>query len=172
MSNNETYKNHTHLEIHPSLMLGIMGNQICFPQHNPCPRNVFSCSQTKAALSLYHSNYLNRIDKMGVMLNYGQKPLARTRYLNYLSEDKHPYGINAIVAIMCHSGYNVEDSILCLLTTPIESKEYLLEFVHEYNPLLVYKIGNLIYLFFSLSLSHSNKIWLQVKKTTTKKIRN
>jgi DNA-directed RNA polymerase II subunit RPB2 len=108
----EQYKKHTHLEIHPSLMLGIMGNQICYPQHNPCPRNVFSCSQTKAALSLYHSNYLNRIDKMGVMLNYGQKPLARTRYLNYLNEDKHPYGINAIVAIMCHSGYNVEDYIL------------------------------------------------------------
>ena len=112
MYHNETYKNHTHLEIHPSLMLGIMGNQICFPQHNPCPRNVFSCSQTKAALSLYHSNYLNRIDKMGVMLNYGQKPIVRSRYLYYLNEDQHPYGINAIVAIMCHSGYNVEDSIL------------------------------------------------------------
>jgi DNA-directed RNA polymerase II subunit RPB2 len=109
---NEKYENHTHLEIHPSLILGIMGNQICFPQHNPSTRNVFSCSQTKAALSLYHSNYLNRIDKMGVMLNYGQNPIVRTRYLHYLCEDQHPYGINAIVAIMCHTGYNVEDSIL------------------------------------------------------------
>lgn len=107
-----TYENHTHLEIHPSLMFGIMGNQICFPQHNPCPRNVFSCSQSKQAVSMYHSNYINRIDKMGVMLNYGQKPLVRTRYLHYLNEDQHPYGINAIVAIMCHTGYNVEDSIL------------------------------------------------------------
>jgi hypothetical protein len=106
------YENHTHLEIHPSLMFGIMGNQICFPQHNPCPRNVFSCSQSKQAVSMYHSNYTTRIDKMGVMLNYGQKPLVRTRYLHYLNEDQHPYGINAIVAIMCHTGYNVEDSIL------------------------------------------------------------
>ena len=112
VEHNEKYENHTHVEIHPSLMLGIMGNQICFPQHNPSTRNVFSCSQTKAALSLYHSNYLNRIDKLGVMLNYGQNPIVRTRYLNYLCEDQHPYGINAIVAIMSHTGYNVEDSIL------------------------------------------------------------
>ena len=108
----DKYEGHTHLEIHPSLMLGVLGNQICFPQHNPLPRNVFSCSQSRQAVSFYHSNYLNRIDKMGVILNYGQKPLLRTRYLNYLNEEQHPYGENAIVAIMCHTGYNVEDSIL------------------------------------------------------------
>jgi len=103
---------HTHLEIHPSLMLGVMGNQVMMPQHNQLPRNVFGCGQAKQAVSLYHSNYLNRIDKMGVILNYGQKPIVRSRYLNYINEEEHPCGENAIVAIMCHTGYNVEDSIL------------------------------------------------------------
>jgi len=63
-------------------------------------------------VSVYHSNYQMRIDKMGVILNYGQKPICRSRYLNYLNEEQHPYGENAIVAIMCHTSYNVEDSIL------------------------------------------------------------
>ena len=104
--------NYTHCEIHPSLILGIMGNQIIFPEHNQLPRDVFSCGQSKQAVSLYHSNFFNRIDKMGVILNYGQKPICRSRYLNYLNEEQHPYGENAIVAIMCHTSYNVEDSIL------------------------------------------------------------
>jgi len=108
----KTKKEHTHLEIHPSLILGVMGNQVMMPQHNQLPRNVFGCGQAKQAVSLYHSNHTNRIDKMGVILNYGQKPIVRSRYLNYINEEEHPCGENAIVAIMCHTGYNVEDSIL------------------------------------------------------------
>ena len=108
----DKYTTHTHVEIHPSLLMGVMGNQIMMPQHNQLPRNAFACGQAKQAISLYHSNYLNRIDKMGVILNYGQKPIVRSRYLNYINEEQHPCGENAIVAIMCHTGYNVEDSIL------------------------------------------------------------
>ena len=47
----------THMEIHPSLILGIMANQIIFPEHNPYPRNAFACSQGKQAVSLFHSNW-------------------------------------------------------------------------------------------------------------------
>ena len=103
---------YTHKEIHPSLLLGVMGNQIILPEHNQLPRDLFSCGQSKQAVSLYHSNYHNRIDKMGVVLNYGEIPIVKSRYLDYINESKHPYGQNTIVAIMCHSGYNVEDSIL------------------------------------------------------------
>ena len=49
---------------------------------------------------------------MGVMLNYGQIPLVKSRYLKYINNEEHPCGENVIVAIMCYSGYNVEDSIL------------------------------------------------------------
>jgi len=105
-------KSYTHADIHPSLILGVMGNQIIFPENNQLPRNLFSCGQSKQAVSLYHTNYQNRIDKMGVILNYGQTPLVKSRYLKYINDEKHPYGENAIVAIMCYGGYNVEDSIL------------------------------------------------------------
>ena len=105
-------KPYTNLEIHPSLILGVMGNQIVFPENNQLPRDLFSCGQSKQAVSLYHSNFQARIDKMGVVLNYGQLPLVKSRYLKYIHNEEHPYGENVIVAIMCYGGYNVEDSIL------------------------------------------------------------
>ena len=85
---------------------------IIYPENNPVTRNSFSCGQSKQAVSVYHSNYQMRIDKMGVILNYGQTPLIKSRYLEYVNNEEQPYGVNAIVAIMCYTGYNVEDAIL------------------------------------------------------------
>ena len=109
---NKKNKYYTHVEIDPSLILGVMGNLIIYPEHNPVTRNSFSCGQSKQAVSMYHTNYQMRIDKMGVVLNYGQIPLIKSRYLEYINNEEIPYGVNAIVAIMCYSGYNVEDAIL------------------------------------------------------------
>jgi len=106
----DTYN--THIEIHPSLMLGFMANQIIFPENNPYPRNAFSCGQAKQGVSLYHSNFKNRIDKSAFVLNYGQLPLTKSRYLKYFTNEQQPYGENAIVAIMCYSGFNVEDAVI------------------------------------------------------------
>lgn len=105
-------KHYTHVEIHPSLVMGVMGNQICFPENNPVARNVFGCGQAKQAASLYHSNYQVRIDKMGVVINNGEVPIVKSRYLDLINHEEHPCGFNAIVAIMSFNGYNVEDSIL------------------------------------------------------------
>jgi len=103
---------YTHIEIHPSILLGVMGNMVIYPEHNPYARNAFSCGQSKQAVSVYHSNYQMRIDKMGVLLNYAQIPLLKSRYLDLINNEQQPYGVNAIVAIMSYTGYNVEDAIL------------------------------------------------------------
>ena len=105
-------KRYTHIEIHPSLILGVMGNQVVFPENNQLPRDLFACGQMKQAVSLYHSNFPVRIDKMGVVLNNGQIPLVKSRYLEKINNEEHPYGENVIVGIMCYNGYNVEDAIL------------------------------------------------------------
>ena len=112
MEDNLSTKSYTHIEIHPSLVLGVMGNQVVFPENNPLPRDLFACGQMRQAISLYHSNFQTRIDKMGVVLNYGQIPLVKSRYLEKITREEHPYGENVIAAIMCYGGYNVEDSIL------------------------------------------------------------
>ena len=105
-------KYYTHLEIDPSLILGVMGNSIIYPENNQLPRDVFSCGQSRQAVSVFHSNYQMRLDKMGVILNYGQTPLIKSRYLEFINNEEQPYGVNTIVAIMCYTGYNVEDAIL------------------------------------------------------------
>ena len=112
MLKEQNSKYYTHCEIDPSLIFGVMGNSITFPETNQFPRNCFSCSQSRQAVSDYHSNYQMRMDKMGVVLNYGQTPLIKSRYLEYINKETQPYGINAIVAIMSYTGYNVEDAIL------------------------------------------------------------
>ena len=111
-SNLSKSKWYTHVEIDPSVILGLMGNCIIFPQCNPLPRNNFSGSQSRQAVSIYNTNFQNRIDKMGVILNYGQIPLVKSRYLQYINQEQIPYGMNCIVAIMSYTGYNVEDSII------------------------------------------------------------
>jgi DNA-directed RNA polymerase II subunit RPB2 len=103
---------YTHIEIHPSLMLGVMGNQVIFPENNQLPRDLFACGQARQAISLYHSNFQVRVDKTGIVLNNGQVPLVKSRYLKYINNEEHPCGENTIVAIMAWNGYNVEDSIL------------------------------------------------------------
>ena len=52
------------------------------------------------------------MDKSAMFLNYGQSPLTKSRYWKYATKDIHPYGENAIVAIMCYTGFNVEDAII------------------------------------------------------------
>jgi len=114
--NNETLLssplNYTHRELHESTMFGVLSNLINFPENNPATRNSFSCGQSKQACSMYSTNHQVRMDKTAVLLNYGQVPLVKSRYMQYINNEENPYGENAIVAIMCYTGYNVEDAIL------------------------------------------------------------
>uniref|UniRef100_A0A6C0ATC8 DNA-directed RNA polymerase n=1 Tax=viral metagenome TaxID=1070528 RepID=A0A6C0ATC8_9ZZZZ len=105
-------KKPTHMEIHESFIFGMMCNLINFPENNPATRNSFSCGQSKQACSLYHTNHQVRMDKTAVVLVSGQNPLVKTRYLEHINHESNPYGENAIVAIMCYTGYNVEDAVL------------------------------------------------------------
>ena len=102
----------THHELHESTCYGVMCNMINYLEHNPVTRNSFSCGQAKQACSVYHSNYQLRMDKTSVLLNNGQIPLVKSRYVKYINNEENPNGVNTIVAIMCYTGYNVEDAIL------------------------------------------------------------
>ena len=111
---NETQCIHkfTHSEIHPSTIFGILGSCIPFPEHNQSPRNTYQCAQAKQAMGVYVTNYQNRMDKTAYVLNYPTRPLVDTRVMNMIELNKIPSGTNLIVAIMTHTGYNQEDSLL------------------------------------------------------------
>lgn len=102
----------THMEIHPSTMLGLLGVMIPFANHNQGPRNQLSGSQSKQALSMYATNWNNRYDNNAHVLCYGEAPLSRTIYQDYIGSGRMTYGHNCIVALMINTGYNQEDGIL------------------------------------------------------------
>lgn len=103
---------YTHLEIHPSLILGAIASCIPFADHNQAPRVAYQSSMAKQALGVYTTNFRHRFDTMGHVLDYPQKPLVRTKVSQYVNKDNLPCGINAIVAIATYTGFNQEDSVI------------------------------------------------------------
>lgn len=103
---------YTHCEIHPSTIFGILASCIPFPEHNQSPRNTYQCAMGKQAMGMYVTNYDTRMDKTAYVMTYPMRPLVDTRIMNLIQLNKVPSGCQVIVAIMTHSGYNQEDSIL------------------------------------------------------------
>ena len=99
-------------EIHPSMLLGVMGNIIPFPDHSPSPRNCYQCSMGKQAIGFYATSYRNRTDTIANVLDYPQRPIVSTKPSNFMGFNDMPSGINAVVAIMAYTGYNQEDSVI------------------------------------------------------------
>ena len=105
-------KETSHLEIHPSTIMGLMTSQIPYANHNQSPRNQLSCSQSKQGVSVYSTNWKNRYDNNTHILCYGEAPLSRTMYWDYVAEGQMPYGSNIVLAIAAYTGYNQDDGIV------------------------------------------------------------
>jgi DNA-directed RNA polymerase beta subunit len=108
----EDFYRYTHCEIHPSTIFGVLASCIPFPEHNQSPRNTYQCAQAKQAMGVYVTNYDSRMDKTAYVLNYPARPLVDTRIMDMIHINNIPSGFTVVVAIMTHTGYNQEDSLL------------------------------------------------------------
>ena len=106
------YFQYTHCEIHPSTIFGVLASCIPYPEHNQAPRNTYQCAMGKQAMGVYATNYDQRMDKTAYVLNYPSRPLVDTRLMNFIHLNRIPSGTQIHVAIMTHTGYNQEDSVL------------------------------------------------------------
>lgn len=105
-------KDHTHCEIHPSVILGTMASNIPFPDHNQSPRNSYQSAMGKQAMGVYALNFTERHDTMSNLLMYTARPLVSPYMSKYYRAQDMPSGFNVVVAIMTYGGYNQEDSVM------------------------------------------------------------
>ena len=106
-SNNNNFA--THQEIHPSLMFGFLGHQVVLPEHINTHQNIATCAQLKETVSLYHTNYQDRLDPAALVLHYGQTPLVNSGAHYPLNLEYNPNGVNVIVAVM--TGYSPSEAV-------------------------------------------------------------
>jgi len=103
---------HTHLEIDPLTLLGVVCGLVPFPHHNQSPRNTYTCAMGKQAMGCIGMNEYERMDGLIYTLIYPMKPMCKSRTLDLANFDKVPGGQNTCICVMSYSGYDIEDAVI------------------------------------------------------------
>ncbi|MEM3154074.1 MAG: DNA-directed RNA polymerase subunit B [Candidatus Woesearchaeota archaeon] len=111
-SDQEVTPEHTHLEISPLAMLGIVTGLIPYGDYIQSARLIIGSRNLKQSIGLYSQNFPVRMDMDVSLLHYPQMPLVQTMMHELSEYDSHPSGQNIVVAIMSYKGYNMEDAVI------------------------------------------------------------
>ncbi len=105
-------REHTHLEISPITMFGLITSLVPFANHTPSARINMGSKHQKQGIGIYAANYLVRMDMDVNILHYAQFPVVKTIMHDLIEYGKHPSGQNLVIAVMSYKGYNMEDAII------------------------------------------------------------
>jgi len=112
LTDDDITKDHTHVEIHPSVIFGVAASLVPFPEYNRGDRINLGSKMHGQSLGVYSLNFHLRTDTRADVLIYPQVPLVQTAITNLVGINSHPQGQNVIVALMSYKGYNMEDAII------------------------------------------------------------
>ncbi|MCK9568282.1 DNA-directed RNA polymerase subunit B, partial [Candidatus Pacearchaeota archaeon] len=101
---------HSHLEIDPMDLFGVVTSLVPYGNHDQSSRLNRGSKTQKQSLGIYAANYLCRLDTDVSVLQYPQKPLVRSFVYDTLNT--YPAGQNLVVAVMTYEGYNMEDALV------------------------------------------------------------
>lgn len=103
---------HTHMELDPSLILGVAASVLVFPEKNRGDRLNYGSRMAVQAIGIPLQNFLLRDDTTYNVLVYPQVPLVKTDSMEAVGLESHPSGHNLVVAMSTFYGYNVEDALI------------------------------------------------------------
>ncbi len=103
---------HTHLEVDPSNIFGVVASVLPYPEHNSSPRITMACAMAKQSLGIYATNFGTRYDTRAYAMYYPQQPVVSTSVYKALNLKEKSAGQNCVVALMSHHGYNMADAIV------------------------------------------------------------
>ena len=110
LNTEELTNEHTHLEIDPIDIFGLITSLVPYGNHDQSSRLNRGSKTLKQSLGIYAANYLVRLDTDVSILHYPQKPLVRSFIYDTL--EVYPAGQNVVVAIIPFEGYNIEDAVV------------------------------------------------------------
>ncbi len=103
---------HTHLEVDPANIFGVVASVLPYPEHNSSPRITMACAMAKQSLGTYTMNFNQRYDTRAYIVYYPQEPLVQTDVYKALNFRARSAGQNCIVALAGYHGYNLADAIV------------------------------------------------------------
>jgi DNA-directed RNA polymerase subunit B' len=108
----ELTSEHTHLEITPLAMMGIVTTLVPWGDHNPSARLAIGSKNQKHAIGFYAANFPARMDMDVNLLHTPQVPIVQSIMHELSAYNAHPSGQNIVVAVMSYKGYNMEDAVI------------------------------------------------------------
>jgi len=103
---------HSHVEIDPSTILGLSASFIPYAEFNRGDRVNYGAKMVGQSIGLFATNYLNRVDTKSNVMLYPHQPLVQTHGHKIINYNKHPNGMNVVVAISSFEGFNTEDALI------------------------------------------------------------
>lgn len=102
----------THVEFDPTNILSIVANMTPFSDFNQSPRNMYQCQMGKQSMGTPGTATRYRTDNKTYRLQTGQTPIVRAPLHNDYGFDNFPNGMNAVVAVISYTGYDMDDAMI------------------------------------------------------------
>ncbi|CCE86373.1 Piso0_004858 [Millerozyma farinosa CBS 7064] len=103
---------HSHVEYAPTNILSILANLTPFSDFNQSPRNMYQCQMAKQTMGTPGVALCHRSDNKLYRLQTGQTPIVKANLYDDYGMDNFPNGMNAIVAVISYTGYDMDDAMI------------------------------------------------------------